>query len=88
MVTLWVLFVKCKAQGNTKEAILCKYSRRPSCFASVDLRKLTAGLGEFVSEVSVVQQHLWGCCLRCLVLGEVCTDLCWERLGGIHPVGR
>ena len=28
MVTLWVLFVKCKAQGNTKEAILCKYSRQ------------------------------------------------------------
>ena len=27
MVTLWVLVVKCKAQGNTKEAILCKYSR-------------------------------------------------------------
>ena len=27
MVTLWVLPVKCKAQGNTKEAILCKYSR-------------------------------------------------------------
>ena len=28
MVTLWVLPVKCKAQGNTKEAILCKYSRQ------------------------------------------------------------
>jgi hypothetical protein len=28
MVTLWVLFVKCKAQGITKEAILCKYSRQ------------------------------------------------------------
>ena len=88
MVTLWVLFVKCKAQEITKEAILCKYSRHPSCFASVDVRKLGAGLGEFFSEVSVVQQHRWGCCLRSLVLGEVCTDLCWERLGGNHPVGR
>jgi len=28
MVTLWVLFVKCRAQGITKEAILCKYSRQ------------------------------------------------------------
>ena len=28
MVTLWVLPVKCKAQGNTKEAILRKYSRQ------------------------------------------------------------
>ena len=28
MVTLWVLNVKCKAQGITKEAILCKYSRQ------------------------------------------------------------
>jgi hypothetical protein len=28
MVTLWVLPVKCKAQGNTKEVILCKYSRQ------------------------------------------------------------
>ena len=27
MVTLWVLNAKCKAQGITKEAILCKYSR-------------------------------------------------------------
>jgi hypothetical protein len=52
------------------------------------VRKLGAGLGEFFSEVSVVQQHRWGCCLRSLVLGEVCTDLCWERLGGIHPLGR
>ena len=28
MVTLWVLFVKCRAPAITKEAILCKYSRQ------------------------------------------------------------
>ena len=88
MVTLWVLFVKCKAQEITKEAILCKYSRHFAGFGSVDARKPAAELGEFFSEVSAVQQHLWGCCLRGLVLGEVCTDLCSERLSGIHPVGR
>ena len=33
MVTLWVLFVKCRAQGITKEAILCKYSRQRNCLS-------------------------------------------------------
>ena len=28
MVTLWVLLVKCKAQGNTKEAILLEEARK------------------------------------------------------------
>ena len=36
MVTLWVLVVKCKAQGNTKEAILCKYSRQFVAQAATD----------------------------------------------------
>ena len=33
MVILWVLVAKCKAQGITKEAILCKYSRQHHCLS-------------------------------------------------------
>ena len=50
MVTLWVLFVKCKAQGITKEAILCKYSRHQNCFESTSWHKRIPRAGELFEE--------------------------------------
>ena len=50
MVTLWVLFVKCKAPEITKEAILCKYSRHQDCSESTCWHKRIPRAGELIEE--------------------------------------
>ena len=50
MVTLWVLFVKCKAPEITKEAILCKYSRHQNCSESTSWHKRIPRAGELFEE--------------------------------------
>ena len=73
MVTLWVLFVKCKAQEITKEAILCKYSRHSPCFASANVCKPAAGLGEF---------SFWGLGCSATPVGVLFAEHCLR--GSVH----
>jgi hypothetical protein len=51
MVTLWVLPVKCKAQGNTKEAILCKYSRQEHSTKTACVQRRLRLTGELILQL-------------------------------------
>ena len=51
MVTLWVLFVKCRAPEILKEAILCKYSRHQNCSGSTSWHKRIARASDLIEEL-------------------------------------
>ena len=68
MVTLWVLFVKCKAQGNTKEAILCKYSRQAGREKTVR-HSMEAAMAWWVAAMTAWRHSKWQVLSRNMFFG-------------------